>query len=77
MVGHCRSKAISRVIDGLKRVLATWAFFVFLSAVLLVWLQPSPVWERFLFVSVATLLFSLFCYFAAMGISFFSRVSKN
>ena len=77
MVGHCRSKAISRVIDGLKRVLATWAFFVLLSALLLIWLQPSPGWEHFLFVSVATLLLTLFCYFAAMGINlFFARLKK-
>jgi uncharacterized membrane protein len=64
------------MIDGLKVVLATWAFFVLLSALLLC-LQPSPGWERFFFVSAATLLFSLFCYFATMGISFiFERLKK-
>ena len=62
---------------GLKKVLATWAFFALLSALLLVWLWPSPGWEHFLFVSVATLLFSLFIYFATTGISFvFERLKK-
>jgi hypothetical protein len=65
------------MIDGLKKVLATWAFFALLSALLLVWLWPSPGWEHFLFVSVATLLFSLFIYFATVGISFvFERLKK-
>jgi hypothetical protein len=65
------------MVDGLKKVLATWAFFALLSAVLLVWLWPSPGWEHFLLVTVATLIFSLFCYFATMGISlFFERLKK-
>jgi uncharacterized membrane protein len=65
------------MIDGLKQVLATWAFFVLLSALLLIWLQPSPGWEHFLFVSVATLLLTLFCYFAAMGINSLFRASQK
>ena len=61
----------------LKKVLATWAFLALLSATLLFWTWPSPGWEHFLFVSVATLLFSLFIYFATMGISFvFERLKK-
>jgi hypothetical protein len=74
---QARPVAVSRMIDGLKKVLATWAFFALLSALLLVWLWPSPGWEHFLFVSVATLLFSLFIYFATMGTSFyFERLKK-
>ena len=60
-----------------KKVLATWAFFALLSAVLLVWHWPSPGWEHFLFISVATLLFSLFIYFTTMGISFFFERLKK
>jgi uncharacterized membrane protein len=60
-----------------KKVLATWAFFAFLSALLLVWLRPSSGWEHFLFISVATLLFSLFIYFTTMGISFFFERLKK
>ena len=61
----------------LKKVLATWAFLALLSATLLFWTWPSPGWEHFLFVSVATLLLTLFCYFAAMGINFFfARLKK-
>jgi hypothetical protein len=66
------------MVPGLKKVLASWAFFALVSATLLFWTWPSPGWEHFIFVSVATLLLTLFCYFAAIGINlFFARLKKG
>ena len=71
------SRHLRKMMPELKKVLATWAFLALLSATLLFWTWPSPGWEHFLFVSVATLLLTLFCCLAAMGINFFfGRLKK-
>jgi len=64
------------MIDGLKKVLATWAFFALVSGLLLVWLWPSPGWEHFLFVSVATLLFRFSSTLRRWAQAFFERLKK-